>query len=428
MGSAKLGHSWLWLSGLFASHTPENSPLSKPVATGLQLTPLDPEFREDPYPILKELREREPTHRDTELDRWFFTRHQDVNEILRNQDLFSDPRKARPGSFARVFLSQDEREPSMLMMDDPGHRRLRELVRHPFKPNAVEAWRPRVRAVAEHVISQIDEPEFDVIAHVANPIPTVVIAELLGLDASCHDQFKQWSEDMISVAFSPVNSEEQLQTAEKAGQALDAFFRNEIQNRRDQPRADLISEMLQADASGDHLTEDEIVSQCNLLLLAGNLTTSDLIGNGIMALLQHPTELAKLRANPELMSNAVEEVLRYESPVVNSGRIAHTDMEIGGQKVLAGDSLSVSLAAANRDPAVHSDPDRFDIERKTIHLQSFGGGRHFCLGAHLSRLEAAETFSVLFERFPDLAISGKGHRYAANPGFRGFAELWVSAR
>jgi hypothetical protein len=162
-------------------------------------------------------------------------------------------------------------------------------------------------------------------------------------------------------------------------------------------------------------------------LLAGNLTTSDLIGNGIMALLQHPAELAKLRANPELMSNAVEEVLRYESPVVNSGRIAHTDMEIGGQKVLAGDSLSVSLAAANRDPAVHSDPDRFDIERKTIHLQSFGGGRHFCLGAHLSRLEAAETFSVLFERFPDLAISGKGHRYAANPGFRGFAELWVSA-
>ena len=403
-------------------------PLSKPVATGLQLTPLDPAFREDPYPILKELRERDPAHRDTELDRWFFTRHRDVNEILRNPDLLSDPRKGRPGSFARVFLSQDEREPSMLMMDDPGHRRLRELVRHPFKPHAVEAWRPRVRAVAEHVISQIDEPEFDVIAHVANPIPTVVIAELLGLDASCHDQFKQWSEDMISVAFSPVNSEEQLQTAEKSGQALDAFFRNEIQNRRDQPRADLISEMLQADASGDHLTEDEIVSQCNLLLLAGNLTTSDLIGNGIMALLQHPTELAKLRANPDLMSNAVEEVLRYESPVVNSGRIAHMDMEIGGQKVLAGDTLSISLAAANRDPSVHPDPDRFDIERKNIHLQSFGGGRHFCLGAHLSRLEAAETISVLFERFPDLAISGKGHRYAANPGFRGFAELWVSAR
>ncbi len=428
MGSAKLGHSWLWLSGLFAPHTSENSPLSKPVATGLQLTALDPAFRENPYPILKDLREREPVHNDTELNRWVYTRHQDVNEILRNPDLLSDPRKARPGTFSREFLSDDDREPSMLMMDDPGHRRLRELVRHPFKPHAVEAWRPRVRAVAEQVIGQIDETEFDVVAHIANPIPTVVIAELLGLDASCHGEFRQWSEDLASVGFSPVNTEEQLKIAEKASASLDALFRTEVQNRRDQPADDLISEMVQAEESGDRLTEDEIVSQCNLLLLAGNLTTSDLIGNGIMALLQHPAELAKLRANPELMTNAVEEVLRYESPVVNSGRVAHIDMEIAGHKVLAGDSLSVSLAAANRDPAVHPDPDRFNIERTNIQLQSFGGGRHFCLGAHLSRLEAAETFSVLLERFPDLAISGKGHRYAANPSFRGFAELWVSAR
>lgn len=400
--------------------------MTKPIATGMQLTPLDADFREDPYPILADLRERDPVHHDTQLNRWFFTRHEDVNEILRNQDLLSDPRKGNPGSFAREFLARDDREPSMLMMDDPGHRRLRELVRHPFKPHAVEAWRPRVRAVAEQVIDQIETGEFDLIDCVANPIPTVVIAELLGLDPSCHDQFKQWSEDMISVAFSPVHTEDQMLTAEAASNALDEFFRDEIRTRRTNPGEDLLSEMVRAEAAGDRLSEDEVVSQCNLLLLAGNLTTSDLIGNGVMALLQHPAELEKLRAHPELMKNTVEEVLRYDSPVVNSGRIAHQDLEIGGQKVLKGETLGVSLAAANRDPAVHADPNRFDIERKEIQLQSFGGGRHFCLGAHLSRLEAAETFSVLLDRFPGLSIGGKGHTYAANPGFRGLSEFWVT--
>lgn len=401
--------------------------MSKPIPTGMQLTPLDPAFRDDPYPILADLRERDPVHHDTQLNRWFFTRHKDVNDILRNLDLLSDPRKGNPGSFAREFLARDDREPSMLMMDDPGHRRLRELVRHPFKPHAVEAWRPRVRAVAEQVIGRINEPEFDLITWVANPIPTVVIAELLGLDPACHDQFKEWSEDLIGVAFSPVHTEEQLLAAEKASAALDDFFREEIQRRRKKLGGDLISEMVRAESAGDRLSEDEVVAQCNLLLLAGNLTTTDLIGNGVMALLRHPEQLEKLRANPALIPNAVEEVLRYDSPVVNSGRIAHQDMEIGGQKVFKGDTLGVSLAAANRDPAVHPDPDRFDIERKNIQLQSFGGGRHFCLGSHLSRLEAAETFAVLFDRFPNLTFGSKDHQYSANPGFRGLAEFWVSS-
>jgi len=147
----------------------------------------------------------------------------------------------------------------------------------------------------------------------------------------------------------------------------------------------------------------------------------------VKAFLDHPAELAKLRARPELLSNAVEEVLRYDSPVVNSGRIAHEDMEIGGVKIARGESLGVSLGAANRDPAIYPDPDRFDIEREDTHHQSFGGGRHICLGAHLARLEAQETLSVLFAHFSEMCASERGHAYKANPSFRGFEEFWVRA-
>jgi cytochrome P450 len=147
-----------------------------------------------------------------------------------------------------------------------------------------------------------------------------------------------------------------------------------------------------------------------------------------MALLRHPDELAKLRARPELMKNAVEEMLRFDSPATNSGRIAHEDMEIGGEKVFQGESLAVSLAAANRDPAVYPEPDRLDIERADTHHQAFGGGRHFCLGAHLARLEAAETLSVLLERFPTLELGTGGHRYASNPSFRGLEHCWVHGK
>ena len=408
-------------SQLRESPPPEDSDLP----TGIQLTALDPAFREDPYPILARLRENDPIHRDRELGRIVFTRHDDVFEILRDPRYWTDPRKGLEDSFTRRFLGRDDEEPSMLLMDDPGHRRLRNLVRHPFTPRAVERWRPRARAVAVRVIEGIEDGEFDLIESVAKPIPTVVIAELLGVDPEQHARFKSWSDASIKTAFSPVNDPADVAAADRALVELRLFLADEIERRRQHPGDDLISSMLQTDEAGDRLTDAEIVSQCTLLLLAGNLTTTDLIGNAVAALLRHPRELEKLRARPELMKNTVEEVLRYDSPVTNSGRIAHEDMVFDGVEILQGESLSVSLAAANRDPAVYPEPDRFDIERRDTHHQSFGGGRHFCLGAHLARLEAAETLSVLLARFPRLS-SGEGEtRYAGNPSFRGFESLSV---
>jgi cytochrome P450 len=400
-------------------------PVSTP--TGLQLTPLDKRFRENPYPVLAELRERDPIHHDEVFGQFIFTRHDDVVAILRNRDLWSDPRKGNPGTFSREILGASGEEPSMLLMDDPGHRRLRDLVKRSFTPRAVERWRGRARAVAERVIGGLEEGEFDLMQHVARPIPTVVIAEILGIDPEMHERFKQWSDASVQGAFSPVQDPAAVAAADQALAALDAFFRAEIDQRRRQPTDDLISDLVAAEAEGDRLSENEVVSTCNLLLLAGNLTTTDLIGNGVKAFLDHPAELAKLRARPELMTNAVEEVLRYDSPVVNSGRIAHQDMEIGGVEIARGETLGVKLSAANRDPAVYPDPDKFDIEREDTHHQSFGGGRHICLGAHLSRLEAQETFATLLAHFSEIQPGERGYVYASNPSFRGFEEFWIRA-
>jgi cytochrome P450 len=265
----------------------------------------DERFRSDPYAVLADLRERAPVHYDEGLVRYIFTRHADVQEILRDREFWSDPRKANPGTFSREILgARDDEEPSMLLMHEPGHRRLRALVSGSFTPAAVDRWRPRM-------------------------------------------------------GFNPFATAEERAIAEQARAALDAFFASEIAARRVDPGDDLISDMLQAEADRERPTETEMIRQCNLLLVAGNVTTTDLIGNSVKALLDHPEQMATLRGDPGVIRNAVEEMLRFDSPVVNSGRIANRDVALGGCPVRRGESLSTSLAAANRDPTVYPDPDTF---------------------------------------------------------------------
>lgn len=401
--------------------------MNSSLPTGIQLTTLDARFREDPYPVLAELRKHDPIHHDTQLGRYFFTRHDDVAAILRDPDYWSDPRKGKEGGFARGYLGRGDEEPRMLMMDNPGHRRLRNLVTDPFRPRAVERWRKQVRRVANDTIGVVEQGEFDLIAEVADSIPMIVIAEKLGVDATKHAQFKAWSAAALKIAFSPINAAEDLLDAEKAFAGLRETFMGVIELRRHERGEDLISEMVHAEDSEDRLTDDEIAAQCELLLLAGNVTTSDLIGNAVMALLRHPDQLKKLRSRPELLVNTIDEVLRYDTPVTDTGRIANRDIEIRGVKIEEGESMTTSLAGANRDPEIYPEPDRFDIERKDTHHQSFGGGRHFCLGSHLARLEAQETLAALLARFSRLTLIEDRFEYAANPSLRGFATLWVRA-
>ena len=398
---------------------------------GIELLPLHEAFREDPYPVLGRLRDEAPVHEDAQLKRFIYTRHDDVKAILRDKEFWSDPRKANPGTFTREYLGAsltEDAQPSMLLMDEPDHRRLRSLVSQSFTPAAVERWRPRTRAVVQRVLDQIQSEEFDLIADFAGPVPTVVIAEMLGIDPALHGDFKSWSDTSVIAAFNPFSTPEQQAASEAANLKLRAFFAQEIAARRQHLGDDLISDMIRAEEGGDRLSEIEMITQCNLLLVAGNVTTTDLIGNGVKALLEHPAELQRLRDDPRRIENAVEEMLRFDSPVVNSGRIASRNTAIGGCPVGQGESLSTSLAAANRDPAAYPEPDRFDIDRADTHHQSFGGGRHLCLGAHLARLEAQEAIVGLLERYDDIALSAKGLTYHAIPGFRGMSHLWVTAK
>lgn len=393
--------------------------------TGAALTAIDEQFREDPYPILRSIQAATRVLHDDELGRYVYTSHDDVKAILRDKDLWSDPRKAKPGTFTREFLGNADEEPSMLLMDEPDHRRLRMLVSKPFTPAAVQRWRAQIEATVEAVLDRIDTEEFDLIAQFAGPVPTIVIARMLGIDESKVDSFKQWSDTSVRIAFNPFSTPEELAAGEKAGAALNDFFAGEIEARRSNLGDDLISDMLRAEEEGETLSVQEIISQCNLLLIAGNVTTTDLIGNGVKALLDNPDQLAKLRAEPGLIENAVEEMLRFDSPVTNSGRIANRTIDIGGCPVHEGESLSTSLAAANHDPAVYPDPDKFDIEREDTHHQAFGGGRHLCLGAHLARLEAQVAILGLLNRYPVLEHSERGHVFASVPSFRGMTEFWV---
>ncbi|HEV8332685.1 MAG TPA: cytochrome P450 [Steroidobacteraceae bacterium] len=400
---------------------------------GMQLTPFDPHFREHPYEVLKSVRERAPVMHDDQFNRWYVTRFDDVRQVLRDKDMSADPRKANPASFvARIAAMggtlNSSAPQSMLFMDDPDHRRLRGLVNKAFTLKAVEALRPRVREIATELLDKIDTAEFDLMTSFAGVLPVIVIAEMLGIDPADRASFRRWSEVSVAAFFNPFRTPEQGNAAMQAQLELDEYFRKMIALRRAAPRGDLISNMLQAEEEGSHMTDDEIVTQCNLLLIAGNVTTTDLIGNGVKALLDHPQELAKLRARPELINNAIEEILRYDSPVTNSGRNVQREQSMRGCPMNLGDSITVSLAAANHDPEANPNPERFDIERADIQHQSFGGGKHTCLGAPLARVEAQEGITALLQRFPTLRPSARGLKYRSIPSFRGLSEYWLQSR
>jgi cytochrome P450 len=399
------------------------------IPSGLGLTALDPSFREDPYTILAKIRETSPAYHDGPPNRYFVTRNSDARTLLRDTDLFMDPRKANDGTFAKEIIANAAGmgdAPNMLFIDDPDHRRLRSLVSAAFRPKDIEAWRDSVRALIEKTLDGIDETEFDLVERFAAPVPVAVIATMLGIDEAHFGNFKAWSDTVVLTGFNPFPTEAQTEAALIARQKLDDFLLGEIEARAQNLGDDLISAMLRADEGGERLSQRECVDQCRLLLVAGNVTTTDLICNGVKALLDHPEQFALLHNNPDLINNAVEELLRYDPSVLNTGRVANRDLEIGGCPIGKGESLSIALAAANRDPEAFDDPDTFDITRKDTRHLAFGGGKHLCIGAHLARMEAQEALLALVTRFPKLCYGNKGYRYHSIPSFRGMETFWVS--
>jgi cytochrome P450 len=385
-------------------------------------------FIRDPYPFLAALRGQGPVYHEPLTNRWYVLRHDDVDPLLRSNQYSHDPRQADEGTMERRFAGEGPLDShNMLFLDAPDHTRLRGLVNRAFTPRAIEAMRPRATEIAASLLDAVTgQATFDVIGALAAPFPTIVIAEMIGIDPADRRRFKDWS-DTVVLAFDPFLSTEKQEHLAQTHVELGGFFANAIAERRADPRDDLLSRLITARDNEDRLTDAEMIETLVLLLVAGNVTTTDLIGNGVYALLTHPDQLQMLRDNPSLIPNAVEEMLRYDSPVVEAGRIPLQNVSFGGCPISAHQSITPSLASANRDPAVYPDPDRFDITRADTHHHSFGGGPHYCLGAPLARMEAQVAVEALLRRFPTLRLApGAEPQRRLLPGFRGFTSLHVT--
>ena len=388
---------------------------------------LDPAVLSDPYPLFHRLRTEDPVHWEADLEFWALTRYADALYALREDSLLSSAihDSPRPGgvglSSARWFV----------FLDPPRHTRLRALVHSAFTPQVVEGLRARIQAIVDELLDRAAEAgRLDLIADLGFPLPAIVIAELLGVPAEDRAQFRAWSADLAAaggLVRMAADGAERLSRARAGGAALNAYFRDIIRERRRAPRDDLVSRLTGVQSAEGTLSEEELVDTCALLLFAGHETTTNLIGNGMLALLRHPDELSRLRADPSLIGPAVEELLRYDSPVQMRVRVARETVEIGGRRIAKGQRVLILVGAANRDPARFPDPDRLDIARPDNRHLAFGHGIHFCTGAPLARLEGAIAIRRLLRRFPRLELTTDQLAWRETLTLRALNALPVSA-
>jgi cytochrome P450 len=390
---------------------------------------------ENPYPIYSVIRTVRPVLEVpvpgyTGPGMWMLTRYRDVHAALR------DPRFSVERIRAPLVRDNLDRMPeflrqsaqglrSMLIMDPPDHTRVRKLVNKAFTPKRIAALRAHIEAIVRELAEEAEEKgEFDLIHDVAEPLPAIVIAELLGVPSADHRQFREWSSAMIAGFASP--SADARKAAAAASKTLFAYLADTIAARRRDPRDDLISAMIEAQEERDALSDAELLATANLLLLAGHETTTNLIGNGALALLREPDQWRRLCAEPALLPSALEELLRFDGPVQATLRVAVEQVEIDGHAIPEGALVLVSIGAANHDPATFEEPDQLDLARDPNPHLAFGFGTHFCLGAPLARLEATLAFEALTQRFPKLSLVDEKPVYRPNPVLRGLVRLDVA--
>ncbi len=403
-----------------------------PVKSILELSAFDPIAKADPHARLKPLREQCPVWRDEGSKTWVVSRYADVRGVVNDRTMWRGGEHAEPGSFSRFLLDESRlHEPpgerqSILTMDDPDHARIRTPIAKAFYARVAKS-RPKIDKIISDVLDSVaDKTEFDLIEEVAIPIPIVAIARILGVDDQRLEEFRDWSEGVI-LGLNPVRTPDETAHMERSQVAMTDYFTELMERRRAKGEDDLMTDMVQLQAEGAPLNDIEVRINLLALLVGGNLTTTDLIGNGVRLFLLNPDQKAMLVADPSLVPQAVEEILRYEGPVDITGRVLAADREIGGCPMKASQSIMVALRGANRDPEAFADPDRFDITRKGTPHVSFGGGSHICIGAPLARMEAASFFSSFFQRFPTLRIAETGEpQWRALPFFRGMERFWVA--
>ena len=391
---------------------------------GAMWDPIDPAFRADPYPAYRVLLEEAPLY-ESPYGMLVVSRYEDCMSVLRSPGTSNDFRKSP--RFAPAVEDDEEITPSFLFLDPPDHTRLRGLVSRAFTPRRVDQLRPRAQQIADEVFDRAAATgSLEVVGDLAFPLPVMMICELLGVPAEDVDEFKEWSAATargLDPSFTwPPGLLERFQELRR--RAMD-YFGELIARRRREPQDDLLSGLLEAEEQGDHLTEHELFSTLNLLLIAGHETTVNLIANGVLAFGRHPDQFALVRDDPSLIRGAVEEVLRFDPPVHMMGRLPVEDIELSCGTIPAWSELVMLPAASSRDPGQFSDPDRFDVARADNRHLGFGFGFHHCLGAPLARLEAQVALGTLARRFSSLELVDDPPPYKDNITLRGVASLEV---
>jgi cytochrome P450 len=392
------------------------------------------EILQDPYPTYARLHEEGPLHYvdvGSKWAVWSIFSHAECSSIAKDprlsakraqQQLLALPlsRQAEFSELARMLGLW------LIFMDPPEHTRLRKLLNKGFAPAAVEGLRPQVAAIVDRMLTPLQHGSaVDLMREFANPMPVRIILEMLGIPQELRDTFVDWSRAIALFRGSPDRTVEQAKGAQDALIELTEFFRKTVAERRRKKGNDLISLLIDIEEEGEVLTEEELYAQCIALLFAGHETTRNLIGNGMFTLLQHPEETDELRESSEMIRTAVEELLRYESPVQFTARVLKEDIEVCGQRIPKKWTILCMLGAANRDPKKFEEPNRLNLKRLNNEHLAFSAGPHFCIGAQLARMEGQIAIMNLLRRFPKMKLAGPRPEWASTFGFRGLKSLPV---
>lgn len=395
--------------------------------------PFSPQFQENPYPIYHHLRSEDPIHRvpGFKFDQWFLTRYSDVQTVLTDPRFCVDDLPERLDEKA-LHLKQGDFEPLtqtidkwLFFVEPPDHTRLRSIVSKVFSTTRTEPMRTRIQAIVDRLIDAVPNPgQMDIMADLAAPLPAIVSAEILGIPSGEHQHLMQWAYDLFHVFDQPLSLQDYQQINEVAGE-FRAYFQRLIFGLRYQPQDSLIAKLVEAKQQGK-LSHDELLSFVTMLFSVGQETTENLIGNGILALLEHPQQLAELKQNPSLIGSAIEELLRYDSPVQIISRMAIEAVELDDKIIRKGDKVNLLLGAANRDPAKFSEPDRLDLHRQESQRLPFGAGIHYCLGAELARVQGQVAINTVVQRLNHLKLQAFGLKRRKNIVLRGLKVLPVT--
>ena len=410
--------------------------ITEPALTGLDKTAsplslfhlLDPEVLANPYPLYHRLRNEAPVHWDPFLHSWVVTRYHDVLRVLKE---FSAARTPSPEQLTAIGLSTlnpiaKVMVKQMLFLDPPAHTRIRSLASAAFTAGRVEALRSHIRDITKSLLGNLlANGRMELIADLAEPLPAIVTAEMLGVPVEDHRQLKSWSQDFAEMLGNFQHNPDHTSRILKSTEELTSYFRSAMRNEKLRPDG-LVCSLRDAEIHGDRLTEEEVIANCIVTMVGGQETTTNLIGNGVLSLVRNPDQLEKLRNNLSLIPSAVEELLRYESPSQHTARLAPQDTEMGGKQIRKRQAVMAVMAAANRDPQRFPDPDRLDISRSDNRHVAFGWGAHFCFGAPLARIEGQIVFEEMVRSFSTWTLEPGPLVWRTNLGLRGLTALPMS--